>query len=93
MQQIGQDIVLALLAVVLFFVGFILTHALEYAFREKRQFKQMDGNPYRRVCRTCGQIRHQYCWSWSWSTSWWEDMSPVPDQECECHKYSEYRTI
>ena len=46
-------------------------------------------NPYRRTCRKCGQKQGAFSRTYNQS-QWWEDFSPVPDEDCVCHTYSTY---
>ena len=45
-------------------------------------------NPYRRYCKICGQQQDLYACSYSSNYTWWEDMYPIYDISCKCHKYS-----
>lgn len=54
-------------------------------------------NPFRRICKTCEQQQDKYDWSWnnalSYQTGWWEDTGQTIDSNCDCHKYSTYKSL
>lgn len=52
-------------------------------------FKVDPRNPARRYCKLCDQQQDSYSYTWA-SPGWWEDICPVMDASCVCHKFSEH---
>ena len=53
-------------------------------------FFKREKNPYRRTCKKCGQIQNEMTLSYNRNIIWWEDVMPVPDEKCICHKFAKY---
>jgi len=88
-QQMMIEIMVALCIIVFFAIcirGCIVAVTFGNLFEN-----DIDGNPFRRKCKKCGQIQEIHTIVGSHS-SWWEDMVPVTDEKCKCHKYSDYRS-
>ncbi len=64
-----------------------------YSMREVLLFRPDKHNPYVRHCRKCGQMQVEMCWSLEdWNRPcWWENRCSVYNENCKCHKYSDYR--
>ncbi len=59
-------------------------------FSKEQRIFQYDTNPYKRYCKICGQQQDQYTYSFSSRITWWEDIAPIKDEKCICHKYSKH---
>lgn len=50
-------------------------------------------NPYRRICRKCGDYQGEFSWSWNDTHVWWETLEyNATDPECPCHKRETYKS-
>ena len=74
---------------------FILGAVLLVAFlrtvikkRNANQFRQNEGDPWRRYCVDCGQQQNEYHSGLQTGTTWWQDVPPILDPNCRCHKLS-----
>lgn len=50
----------------------------------------VDENHRHRKCKKCGQIQESHT-DLNSHSCWWEDMRKIPDENCKCHNYSEYK--
>lgn len=89
------DAVFGFLLMALFFLGLIGFGVVMTRFiHQLILFERRDKNPYRRYCRKCGQCQEVYTlWIENYDHSWWEDMGPVPDENCPCHGYATYKSL
>jgi hypothetical protein len=79
------------IAFMLTLLALMLLHGLYCGITLHRQFRK-ERNPFRRYCRKCDQQQDNYTVSWDTrgTGGWWEDMSPIKDPNCSCHKFAEY---
>ena len=82
-----QQIIVGLIGILIIVFGYSIIQSIKlYTTFEF----DIDGNPRRRKCKKCGQIQESHT-DLNSHSCWWEDMRKIPDENCKCHNYSEYK--
>jgi len=85
-EMSGYDWIVGGIAVILLILFLCL---FSYIYHSQWLFEYKN---HRRYCKRCGQQQDHYMWAWDWGNQrapgWWEDMCPIRDENCLCHKFA-----
>lgn len=78
--------------IVLALIALLIGYGIYRMVLARMLFKYDDCNPYRRVCKRCGQQQDMFESNFVDSFDfWWENMGVKGDRQCKCQSYASYR--